>query len=251
MALTVAVGADGRAPSGLSVGSRVLTAGGTFQITKVNSDGSYASQKVDNQKLAASSIKPVTTDSIQKSITQAAAISTTKSASVEPWQQNMINTKAKGEVAMRAELERAQSIVDSGQSTPGTFRYINQMNALLNGAAIGEVIRGDWDNFTGYSGAYSQNVNTMKAAEAAAAAAAAKKQALADAEWTKRDELSWTGGKDAADISTSMDYLSQRGQAAVAGAGQSLADMSGIANTGVVVLAGAAVIMAVAKLFGK
>ena len=40
---------NGKAPSGLSVGDKVSTNGGTFQITGVNKDGSYTSTKVDNK----------------------------------------------------------------------------------------------------------------------------------------------------------------------------------------------------------
>ena len=35
------VGADGKAPSGLNVGDCVVTAGGTYRIDAVHSDGSY------------------------------------------------------------------------------------------------------------------------------------------------------------------------------------------------------------------
>ena len=40
---------NGKAPSGLSVGDKVSTNGGTFKITGVNKDGSYTSTKVDNK----------------------------------------------------------------------------------------------------------------------------------------------------------------------------------------------------------
>ena len=40
---------NGKAPSGLSVGDKVSTNGGTFKITGVNKDGSYTSVKVDNK----------------------------------------------------------------------------------------------------------------------------------------------------------------------------------------------------------
>ena len=43
----VRVGAGGNAPSGLSVGDRVVTGGGTYEITGVNPDGSYTSKLVD------------------------------------------------------------------------------------------------------------------------------------------------------------------------------------------------------------
>jgi|GEM_PF-2037079 len=42
-AATVKVGADGKAPSGLAVGTQVVTGGGTYTITGVNADGSYKS----------------------------------------------------------------------------------------------------------------------------------------------------------------------------------------------------------------
>lgn len=40
---------NGKAPSGLSAGDKVVTQGGTYQITGVNKDGSYQSTKVSNQ----------------------------------------------------------------------------------------------------------------------------------------------------------------------------------------------------------
>lgn len=41
---TYKVGSDGKAPSGLSVGDSVVTGGGTYKITGVNSDGTYKSE---------------------------------------------------------------------------------------------------------------------------------------------------------------------------------------------------------------
>lgn len=46
----VKVGADGKAPSGLSVGDRVVTGGGTYEIIGVNPDGTYQSQLVDKNQ---------------------------------------------------------------------------------------------------------------------------------------------------------------------------------------------------------
>lgn len=40
---------NGKAPSGLSAGDKVVTQGGTYQITGVNKDGSYQSTKVSDQ----------------------------------------------------------------------------------------------------------------------------------------------------------------------------------------------------------
>ena len=45
---TVKVQSNGKAPSGLSVGTNVVTGGGTYKITGVNKDGSYKSVKVSN-----------------------------------------------------------------------------------------------------------------------------------------------------------------------------------------------------------
>lgn len=44
---TVSVGNDGKAPRGLRVGDNVVTAGGTYKITKVKSDGTYESELVE------------------------------------------------------------------------------------------------------------------------------------------------------------------------------------------------------------
>ena len=41
------VGPDGNAPTGLNVGDRVVTGGGTYRIDAVHSDGSYVSSLVD------------------------------------------------------------------------------------------------------------------------------------------------------------------------------------------------------------
>ena len=46
---TVKVQSNGKAPSGLSVGTNVVTGGGTYKITGVNKDGSYKSVKVSNK----------------------------------------------------------------------------------------------------------------------------------------------------------------------------------------------------------
>ena len=45
---TVKVGSDGKAPKGLSVGTDVVTGGGTYRIMGINSDGTYQSQKINN-----------------------------------------------------------------------------------------------------------------------------------------------------------------------------------------------------------
>lgn len=46
----VKVRADGTAPGGLSVGDRVVTGGGTYEITGVNADGTYQSKIVDKNQ---------------------------------------------------------------------------------------------------------------------------------------------------------------------------------------------------------
>lgn len=46
----VKVGSDGKAPSGLGVGDRVVTGGGTYEITGVNPDGTYESKLVDKNQ---------------------------------------------------------------------------------------------------------------------------------------------------------------------------------------------------------
>lgn len=48
MASTYKVQDNGKAPTGLQAGDSVVTAGGTYKITGVNSDGSYKSEKVSN-----------------------------------------------------------------------------------------------------------------------------------------------------------------------------------------------------------
>lgn len=46
----VKVNPDGKAPSGLAVGDRVVTGGGTYEITGVNPDGTYESKLVDKNQ---------------------------------------------------------------------------------------------------------------------------------------------------------------------------------------------------------
>ena len=46
---TYEVGKGGKAPKGLKVGDKVVTDGGTFQIIKVNEDGSYESKKISSE----------------------------------------------------------------------------------------------------------------------------------------------------------------------------------------------------------
>lgn len=46
---TVKVKQDGKAPSGLKTGDSVVTGGGTYRITGVNSDGTYKSEKINNE----------------------------------------------------------------------------------------------------------------------------------------------------------------------------------------------------------
>ena len=46
----VKAGSDGKAPSGLAVGDRVVTGGGTYEITGVNPDGTYESKLVDKNQ---------------------------------------------------------------------------------------------------------------------------------------------------------------------------------------------------------
>ena len=46
---TYKVQSNGKAQSGLKTGDKVVTAGGTYKITGVNSDGSYKSEKVNNE----------------------------------------------------------------------------------------------------------------------------------------------------------------------------------------------------------
>ena len=49
---TVKVSSDGKAQPGLSVGTDVVTGGGTYRIDSVNADGTYNSTKVNNTTTA-------------------------------------------------------------------------------------------------------------------------------------------------------------------------------------------------------
>ena len=46
---TYEAGKDGKAPKGLKIGDKVVTDGGTFQIIKVNEDGTYESKKISSE----------------------------------------------------------------------------------------------------------------------------------------------------------------------------------------------------------
>lgn len=68
---TYKVNADGKAPAGLKVGDKVVTAGGTYEITGVYSDGSYESKKVSS----------VTTDTYKGSYANASSSSSSGGSS--------------------------------------------------------------------------------------------------------------------------------------------------------------------------
>ena len=47
---TVRVNQNGKAPSGLKVGDKVVTGGGTYEIKGINADGSYKSSLADKSQ---------------------------------------------------------------------------------------------------------------------------------------------------------------------------------------------------------
>ena len=85
------------------------------------------------------------------------------------WQENLAST-AKDPKKIASEIARASSIIASGKGTTETTRYLNQVNALKDGASLSNVISGSYDNYSGSkdpSGTYGSNGNwnAVKVAE--------------------------------------------------------------------------------------
>lgn len=139
------VGADGKAPSDAKIGDTIKTAGGDYKIMG-GSAGKWLSEKVSETVSA-----PVgTSRSGGSSRTGYSAPATST------WQDAMAKTYSGGPAAIQAEIDRAAKVLASGNSTEATSRYWSQMNALMAGKSLQEVVSGKWDLFTpnGKGGGY-------------------------------------------------------------------------------------------------
>lgn len=58
---TVRVNQNGKAPSGLKVGDKVVTGGGTYEIKGINADGSYKSSLADKSQTTSNSTREAMT----------------------------------------------------------------------------------------------------------------------------------------------------------------------------------------------
>lgn len=193
------------------------------------------------------------------------------------WQESMTAT-ASSPSKIASEIARASSIISSGKGTVETTRYLNQMNALKDGASLTKVVSGQYDNYSyDKSGTYvpsskvgsglsnagivnsvgtavgaPTNWNLIKAAENIGSAG----EMVYPRDYGggvvgvsgMGESVGQAGGvtqyDDPADNRTVTQALSQ-------GMAQVMPDMSGMVNTGIMVIAGAAVLMAVSKIFGK
>lgn len=199
------------------------------------------------------------------------------------WEQNMAATAAGGSAAIQKEIDKAKAVVASGSGTTATTRYINQLNALKDGAPLSKVISGSYDNYSGSkdtSGTYKNgqlvsngladagrvnsvgttvgapvNWNMIKSYEEAQYAATRPTTPISSGLVGGVAGVSMTGQSvgqgngvtqfdDPADNRTVSAALTQ-------GMQQVMPDMSGAINTGIMVIAGSAVLVAVSKLFGK
>lgn len=200
------------------------------------------------------------------------------------WEQNMATTAAGGSTAIQKELDRAKAVVASGSGTEATTRYINQLNALKDGASLSKVISGSYDNYSGSkdaSGTYkngqlvstgladagkvnsvgttvgNQNWNQIKGLESMVQKATGPLTSVASA----RDIWGGTAGVSSIGQSVGQgngvtqydDPADNRtvSAAVTQGMQQVMPDMYGALNVGIMVIAGSAVLMAVSKLFGK
>lgn len=62
------------------------------------------------------------------------------------WQENM-TAIAKDPAKVASEIARATAVASSGKGTDATTRYINQLNALKDGASLTKVMSGQYDNY--------------------------------------------------------------------------------------------------------
>lgn len=86
-----------------------------------------------------------------KSTASTSTVSTSSSGSSHggggsSWQDTMAKT-ASDPSKITSEIQRAQSIIASGKGTDATQRYLNQMNALKDGAPLAKVVSGAYDNY--------------------------------------------------------------------------------------------------------
>lgn len=121
---TVQVGADGKAPTGLSAGTVVRTAGGDFKITGVNADGSYEKAQVYNDpaRVALLQSQPKT-----NSITVPAKTTTTPIASTTTPTQPNLNEVYKPD---QTELEKMRAMILQGSNGGVTVPTQSQTSTI-------------------------------------------------------------------------------------------------------------------------
>lgn len=96
---TYKVGSDGKAQSGLSAGDNVVTAGGTYKITSVNSDGTYKSEKVSDtttKNYTGSYANGSTSSSGSSSSNRGSSSSSSSSGSSTSYSGNTVQADASG-----------------------------------------------------------------------------------------------------------------------------------------------------------
>lgn len=194
--------------------------------------------------------------------TKSTSTKSTSASSSSSWESNMANLVKAGPAAIQARITEVKGIVDSGKGTAATTRYLNQITALKDGAKLTDVIAGKYDSYSpDKSGVYSPSgtygpVDDYRTGYQYSNGVPVSTVAKKDV-WTKRDELSFDTATMDRDGAFIPSKYTQNVGAALAQGGQTVQDVwnqstsDGFANTAVMVLAGAAALVAVSKLFGK
>lgn len=112
---------DGKAPSGLSTGDTVVTGGGTYKITGVNSDGSYQSTKVNNTNTSnysgayasapSTTKKPTASNYTPTGTYNDAGVSTADQAKIQAYKEQYAAAQANGDTAAMAAAHAAAEAI--------------------------------------------------------------------------------------------------------------------------------------------
>ena len=137
--------ANGKAPAGLGVGDQVKTAGGTYMVTGVNSDGSYKSEKMNNMANSGSIVSglPTTASSsnnLSSYLTNAYNNSTASNLSALESAYNQSKAELQAEGAKIAPTYQAQknataADADAAQSNFNEVAAANGLNTGTSGQA--------------------------------------------------------------------------------------------------------------------
>lgn len=225
-----------------------------------------------------------------KSTASTSTVSTSSSGSSHggggaSWQDTMAKT-ASDPTKIASEIQRAQSIIASGKGTDATQRYLNQMNALKDGASLSKVVSGAYDNYRVDSSFYKDYRTGVAPAPAPApvvAPAPVQENWNAQKQWENagygggyqapspwggavgvtlpggvgRDLVPWDYSYDNRSTSQGVGQGVQAAGAAVTGAVQNAVGavtpdwMKWIGENGIVVLVGMISAAMVMKIFGK